>query len=175
MKVQMAGKMTVKEMTDKLAEVVSETIKKVTEENGETGIKSWDIHGADFTIKFELEGVEEAQVLTVEHYAGQSEMFTWLVNMDEDVALSNEDESMYDAWTTSLARGEELEFDKVDTLFDDTDLVLVNEETFSDLSKEIYTFKEKGNENKLVRVYQEGNLIQEYTLLAKDEAENITE
>lgn len=175
MKLQITGSLSLAELTKKIEEIVESTIDRVKSEDDSLNITGWGVREADVTIEFTIEGEEEAQVMTVEHHEGQSEMFTWLVNTDEDTEVSNQEESMIDDWTAAVARDEELQFPEIESKFSEHNLDYESEEKYNDLTKIVYNFNQFNSTDKLVRVYQSGRLIQEYKLTLPIETDNTTE
>lgn len=168
MKIKFTGNMTVKDVENKLQEVVDSTISKLKEGDTEVAIEGWELDEVEVQVKFKIEGVEEPQVLTIEHHEDQPEMFTWLVDMDKDQSLNNEEESLVDVWSASMAKGEAYDFEEIITEYGDDGLEEIDVEIYSDMSKKVYNIK--GTKDQLVRIYQYDKLVQEYRL--KDIEEN---
>lgn len=162
MKIKFTGKMTVAELENKLQEVLANTIDKLSDNDPDAVIEGWELDEVEVQVKFKIEGVDDPQILTVEHHKDQPEMFTWLVDMDEDRSLNNEEESLVDVWSASMAKGEPFEFEEIITEYGDDGLVEVDVEEYSDMSKKVYDIK--GTQDQLVRIYQHGKLVQEYRL-----------
>lgn len=170
MKITFTGKnINVDDLVNKLTEVIVTTSERLEKESkGKTVIESTGIVEADFTIKFKVEGMDEPQVLTVEHHKGQPEMYQWIVNMDEDTIANNELDSMFDDYTVAKAKGEELKFKEIESIYNDADLTEESSEVYSDMAKIIFNHKDGF---KVVRIYQDDKLIQEFKLIPKEDKE----
>ena len=165
MKVIVSGSINIDKLAEKLLEVAENTVAKVQAEQG-AKINGYSIHEAEVTFKFDVEGIEEPQVMTVEHHEGSHEVFTWLVDAEEDTASNNEDDSLYDAWSVAQAKGTDFAFNEVDSVYSIIDLEEIPElsESFGDMSKKVYEHKEGF---RVVQVRQNRKLIQEYKLIPK--------
>lgn len=164
MKVIITGALSPIDLAEKIAKVASETAHKLETEQG-VKFTDYQVHEAEVTIKYSIEGLDEPQVLTVEHHEGQPELFTWLLNAETDEKTSNEDESQYDEYTVAKAKGEDVKFKEIESIFDSEDLTFVSEEQFGDMVKETYNHMDG---SVVVLIKQDGKLIQEMTLTAKD-------
>lgn len=162
MKIKFTGNMTIKEVEDKLQEVVDSTSHKLADEGTDVAIEGWELDEVEVQVKFKIEGVDNPQVLTIEHHEGQPEMFTWLVDMDKDLSLNNEEESLVDVWSASMAKGEAYDFEEIITEYGDDGLEEIDVDIYSDMSKKVYNIK--GTKDQLVRIYQYDKLVQEYRL-----------
>lgn len=164
MKVIVKGELSVEQLAKKLIEVAEHTANKVEQDSEDkVSINAWKVHEAEVMFKFDVEGIDEPQIMTVEHHAGQSEALTWIIDTDTDTTATNEHESFIDTWTASQVKGEPLVFEEIESEYDDEGLVLEDTEQYADMSKEVYDFI--GSDDKLVRVYQEDKLVQEYKLI----------
>lgn len=166
MKVIVKGELNVEQLAKKLIEVAENTALKVEQDTG-AKINGYSVHEAEVTFKFNVEGMDEPQVMTVEHFKGQPELLTWIVDADADTTANNEDESLFDAWTVAQKEGTVLVFDEIKSEYDDNYLLLEDTEQYGDMSKEVYSFLE--GKDKLVRVYQEDRLVQEYKLISMED------
>ncbi|MCM3639664.1 hypothetical protein M4D68_00695 [Priestia aryabhattai] len=167
MKVIIKGMEITNEMlTNKLNEVADSTVERVMKETGAT-IENYSIKEAEITLQFMVEGMDEPQVLTVEHHEGQREMLTWVVDMDEETELSNEEESLFDKYSASIAKGEQMKFEEIKSEYNLIDLEEDKEmhEKYSDMEKKVYDHKDGF---KVVRVFYNKKLIQEYKLVPKE-------
>lgn len=166
MKVIVSGSINIDKLAEKLLEVAENTVAKIEAENG-AKINSYSIHEAEVTFKFDVEGIEEPQVMTVEHHEGHPEVFTWLVDADKGTEMSNEDDSLYDAWSVAQAMGEDMKFEEVQSIYSIVDLTEIPElsEAFGDMSKKVY---EHTGGFRVVQVRQDRKLIQEYKLVPKE-------
>lgn len=166
MKVIIKGMEITNEMlTNKLNEVADSTVEKVMSETGAT-IENYSIKEAEITMQFKVEGMDEPQVLTVEHHEGQREMLTWVVDMDEETEISNEEESLFDKYSASIAKGEEMKFEEIKSQYNLIDLEEDKKlhEKYSDMEKKVYDHKDG---YKVVKVFYNKKLIQEYKLVPK--------
>lgn len=166
MKVIVKGSINLDKLAQKLLEIADHTATKVMQDTG-TKINSFSVHEAEVTFKFDVEGVDEPQVMTVEHYEGKPEIFTWLVDAEADTTANNENESLFDAWTVAKAEGKELDFKEIESEYNEADIICEDSESYGDMTKDTYSIV--GSKDKLVRVYQGNKLIQEYRLVAKEE------
>lgn len=166
MKVIVSGSINIDKLAEKLLEVAENTVAKIEAENG-AKINSYSIHEAEVTFKFDVEGIEEPQVMTVEHHEGHPEVFTWLVDADKGTEMSNEEDSLYDAWSVAQAMGEDMKFEEVQSIYSIVDLTEIPElsEAFGDMSKKVY---EHTGGFRVVQVRQDRKLIQEYKLVPKE-------
>jgi hypothetical protein len=166
MKVQFIGELNVDLLARKLIEIAENTALRLEKEQN-VKINGYGIHEAEVTVKYDVEGMEEPQLLTVEHHKGQPEIFTWIVDVDKDETASNEKESMYDAWTVAKAQGKEHQFKEVKSVYNLIDLEEIPElsEDFGDMSKKVYSHKDGF---RVVKVFQNKKLIQEYKLIPKE-------
>jgi len=167
MKVTFVGEINVEVMTQKLVEIAQSTIERLEKEH-QAKINGHSIHEVDLQIKFDVEGMDEPQMLTVDHN-GVTEPFQWIVDLNEGKELTNEHESMFDEYSKAMAQGEEHQFKEVESLYNDADLLLEHTETFGDMKKEFYSVAQE--DYKVVRIYQAEKLIQEYKLLPRQGAE----
>lgn len=169
MQVQFIGKLNIDAVAKKLIEIAESTIERVEKENEGVKVNGFEVHDAEFTVKFNVEGISDPQVMTVEHHKGHPEMFKWIVNMDKDEAQNNEQESEFDAYTvTKVKEGKELEFKEIESQYNILDIDEIPElsETFGDMSKKVYEHKEGF---RVVQVRQNRRLIQEYKLIPKED------
>ena len=169
MKVTFVGELNVELLAKKLLEVIENTAIKVQTENEGVKIKGFGIHEADVTVKFDVEGMDDPQLLTVEHHQGHPEVLQWIVNVDEDTMASNEKESMYDEYTVAKANGQDLNFKEIESLYRLIDLEEESREEYSDMHKVVYNHVDGF---KVVKVFQHRKLIQEYKLVPKEETVN---
>ncbi|MED4619531.1 hypothetical protein [Priestia megaterium] len=169
MKLILKGQIDKDTLIKKIEEVAESTIERVEQETG-AKITGHEIHEAEVTVKVLVEGMDEPQVLTVEHHEGQKEMLTWVVDVDEETVLNNEEESLFDEYTVAKAQGKELEFKEVKTKYNLIDLTEDKSlaEEFSDMSKKVYDHKDGF---KVVKVFQNKKLVQEYKLVPKEVSE----
>lgn len=169
MKVQIIGEgLTINQVSEKLCDVIGDTISRFADDNkSEVNVEGFGVVEAEFTVKFKVEGIDEPQVMTVEHHKGSPEMFTWVVDMDKDSAVSNEDNSIFDEFTVAKSQGQELNFKEVESLYNIIDLEEIPEltEEYSDMSKKVYVHKDA---YRVVQVRQHRKLIQEYKLTPKE-------
>lgn len=167
MKVIVKGSLTVTELAKQIIEIAGETVKKVQIENEGVLIKDCNVAEAEVTFKFDIEGQDEPQLMTVTHHEGASEVFTWLVDVDRDKQVSttnNQDKSLYDPYSVATAQGKDFDFKEIQSEFSDVQLEQESTEEFGDMKKIMYDMEDG---KKLVRVYHKGKLIQEYTLVPK--------
>lgn len=173
MEVQFTGNVRGKDFEDKIVskldEIVVGTAERLMDEQEGLRIKEGVISGATFTIAYDVEGMEESQLLTVEHHKGHPEVLKWVVDLDAGESSSNEEASAYDDYTVAAAYGMEKEFEEVETLYDAPDLVFVEEENFGNMDKVTLQHKDGFL---VIRVYQNKKLIQEYKATPKDPAED---
>lgn len=173
MKVQFIGKdIQAGEMVAKLQAVIAETLAKFAEDTeSEVAVTAQGIVEAEFTIKFNVDGEELPQIMTVEHHPGSPEMFTWIVDMDKESTITNEESSMFDDFTVATAKGKEFNFKEVESVYSIIDLEEIPEltETYTDMSKKVYEHKDG---YRVVQVRQHKKLIQEYRLIPAEVAEN---
>lgn len=165
MKVIISGAVNPQDLVDKLTKVAEETAEKLSKEQG-VEFKGFKVHEAEITVKYDIEGVDEPQVLTVEHHEGYPELFTWLLNVDTETQSSNEDESQYDEYTVAKSKGEDIQFKEIESKFDSEDLTVETVEEYGDMAKETYYHVVDGS--KVMQIKQDGKLIQELTLTPKD-------
>jgi len=170
MRVTFVGKLDVNEMLSKLNEIAESTINRMIAESAdEVSISGFEIHDAEFTVKFNVEGMEDAQVMTVEHHEGYPEMFKWIVNADTDETTSNEEESEFDAYTVAKVKtGKEPEFKEIESIYNIMDIDEISDlsEVYSNMSKKVYEHKDGF---KVVQVRQNRRLVQEYKLIPQKE------
>jgi hypothetical protein len=166
MKVTFIGELNTDIIAKKLMEVTESTIQRLEKEHA-VKIKGTHIHEADISVKFDVEGMAEPQMLTVNHH-GMTEPFQWIVDVDKDTEINNQEKSMFDDWTVSKAQGVEHEFKEVKSDYNIIDLDEESSEEFGDMSKKIYKHKEGF---KVVKVFQNKKLIQEYKLIPKEVTE----
>lgn len=152
-------------IVDKLGEIVDTTIARIEAENEGTVIKGAVVTEATFTIGLHIEGIEEPQLVTVEHYKGHPEVFKWVIDLDKDEQLNNEESSVFDAWSVATAKGEAKEFEEIKSIYDPTELSFEVEENFGDMDKVTLNHVDG---YKVVKVYQNKKLIQEYRLTPKE-------
>ncbi|MGE6629645.1 hypothetical protein [Bacillus sp. NPDC077027] len=163
MKVTIVGEMNVDLLAKKLLEVVENTAIKVQTEAEDAKINSWSITEADVLVKFNIDGVDEPQFLTVEHHKGHPELLHWVADVSKDELSSNEDESMFDEWTVSKSQGQDLQFKEVKSVYNADDFTGVeSSEDFGDMQKDVINHKDGF---KVVQVFQNDKLIQEYKLI----------
>lgn len=167
MKVQFIGNVAGEDFEDvliaKLDEVLVTTAEKLQEDKG-ANVESVIITEAEFTVGLKIEGIEEPQLLSVEHHEGQPEMFKWVVDLDNGKEENNEEESFVDEWTASMQQGKEKEFATIESVYDAGDLTLDEKETVGNMDKVTLNHKDGF---KVVKVYQNDKLIQEYKLTPK--------
>jgi hypothetical protein len=168
MKVQFVGKLNIDAVAKKLVEIADSTIERIEKEQEGVNITGFEVHDAEFTVKLNVEGMDEPQVLTVEHHKGAPEMFKWIVNPETDEANSNEDESEFDAYTVAKAQGKEMEFKEIGSIYGILDLEEITElsEVYGNMSKKVYEHKDGF---RVVQVRQNRKLIQEYKLIPKED------
>lgn len=164
MKVIVSGGTTLEGLVEKLEEVVQSTVVKMGLQS-DLNITGYEVHEAEVTFKFKVEGMEETQLMTVEHHEGYPELFTWLVNVSDEVETSNEEESMYDEFTVNAAQGKEMEFQEIESLYNMEDMVAVESEEYSDMKKITYQHEEGFS---VIQIMQGEKLIQEIKLTPKD-------
>lgn len=172
MKVQITGNnLDIEDVWYKLNEVIDHTISKAQAENKGLFIEGTELVDAEFTVKFKVEGIDEPQVMTVEHHKGTPEIFQWVIDMDNDTEASNKEESMFDAWTASKVQGKDLTFEEINSIYDIMDIDEIPEltEEYSDMSKKVYQHKDGF---RVVQVRQKRRLIQEYKLIPKEDTES---
>lgn len=168
MKVQIIGTdLTIGQVTEKLSDVIHNTIEKVESEQG-VKINSFGIVDSETTIKLHVEGMDEPQLITVEHHKGFPEMFKWIVNVDKDEANSNEEESEFDEYSVAKSNGEEKQFAEIESVYSIVDLqeIVDLSESYGNMSKKVY---EHTDGFKVVQVRQNRRLIQEYKLIPKED------
>jgi hypothetical protein len=167
MKVEFVGKLNIDAVAKKLIEIADSTAERVQSENEGVKINGFEVHDAEFTVKYHVEGIDEPQILTVEHHQGSPEMFKWIVNADKDETVNNEDESEFDAYTVAKAQGKEMEFAEIDSIYNIVDLTEIPEltEDYGSMSKKVY---EHTDGYRVVQVRQNRKLIQEYKLIPKE-------
>ncbi|MEH7117245.1 hypothetical protein V7128_07460 [Neobacillus vireti] len=164
MKVTFVGELNIDIIAKKLLEVTESTIQRLEKEHG-VKINGTKIHEADFSVKFDVEGMDEPQMLTVNHH-GMAEPFQWIVDMDENTEINNQEKSMFDEYTVKKYQGVEHEFKEVKSEYKKKDLTKESSEEFGDMSKVVYQHKDGF---KVVQVFQNKKLIQEYKLIPKKE------
>lgn len=167
--VQFVGKLNAETLMEQLNDIVMNTAEKAMQENGGTAtIHGAEIHDAEFTVKFQVEGMAEPQILTVEHHQGQPEMFKWIVNAETLESSSNKDESEFDEYTVAKAKGIEKEFIEIDSIYSILDLQETVDlaDNYGNMSKKVYEHIEGF---KVVQVRQNRKLIQEYKLIPKED------
>lgn len=172
MKVEFIGKLNIDTVAKKLVEIADSTIERVVKESeGTAKVNGFEVHDAEFTIKFNVEGIDEPQVMTVEHHLGQPEMFKWIVNVDKDESSTNELKSEFDAWSVAKAQGKEVVFEEIESLYNTLEAEEITEftEDYGSMSKIMY---EHQDGYRFVQVKQHGKLIQEYKLIPKEEKVN---
>lgn len=150
---------------EKLEDIVDSTIERLQHENEGTVIESTVITGATFNIALNIKGVEEPQVLTVEHHEGHPEVFKWVVDLDADETLNNEKSSLYDDWTVAAAEGKEHLFTEIKSVYDHADLTLDKQVDYGTMSE---VTLDHVDGYKVVKIYQHGKLIQEYKLIPQE-------
>lgn len=168
MKVQIIGTdLNLKQVTEKLSDVIMNTIQKVEAEQG-VNITGFSIVDSETTIKLKVEGMDEPQLLTVEHHKGFPEMFKWIVNVDKDEANSNEEESEFDEYSVAKSNGEEKQFAEIESVYSIVDLqeIVDLSETYGNMSKKVYEHKDGF---RVVQLRQNRRLIQEYKLVPKED------
>lgn len=176
MEIEIIGNVDTIDFEEKIVEALDEVMTSTADRlQKEQGIK---ITGAEFTkalftIGYFVEGMEDSQLLTVEHHTGVPEMFKWVVDLDKEERSHNEDVSAYDPWTVAMAKGEQKEFETVETIYvPEKDFIdEVQRDEYGDMSRVIY---EHTNGNRVVQVLQKGRLIQEYTLIPKEDGDGGT-
>lgn len=161
MKVTFVGEINIQRMAEKLVEIASSTVERLEKEHN-TKINGYSIHEADVQVKFDVEGADEPQMLTVNHH-GMTEPFQWIVDMDKETEINNEDQSMFDEYSVAKAKGQEKQFEEIKSIYNDADLELEDVEAFDNMSKKVYTVLNE--EYKVVKVFQDDRLIQEYKLI----------
>lgn len=154
-------------IVDKLDEIMTSTAERLMAEQ-DVKITGAVFTNAQFTLGFNIEGMEEPQLLTVEHHEGIPEMFKWVVDVDEDTKVSNEEKSAYDAWTVAKAKGEELEFEPVESLYNKADLKPTEQDVFGNMTRTVLSHKDGF---KVSQVRQNGHLIQEYKMVPRADAD----
>lgn len=169
MKIKFVGKLNVDMLASKLIEITESTIERLQKEQ-EADIEGYKIHEADITVKFDVKGMDEPQLLTIEHHKGHPEIFTWIVDVDKYEASNNEKESMFDDWTVAKAQGKEYQFKEIESVYNMEDLEEDESlyEVFGDMSKRVFNHKDGF---KVVQVFQNDKLIQEYKLVPKKKEE----
>lgn len=165
MKVIVKGQIKPQELAEKLIEVAQSTAERMEKENEGVKITGFDIHEAEVTVKYHVQGMDDPQVLTVEHHKGHPELLTWIVDMDEDTTANNEDESAFDEWSVAKAQGKEHQFAEIVSVYKDEDLTEESAEHYEDMSKVVYSHKEGF---KVAKIFQDGKLIQEIKLIPKE-------
>lgn len=165
MKIIITGEMSPMTLVDKIKQVAVETAQKLEAEQ-DVKLNGFKIHEAEVTVKYDIEGVDEPQVLTIEHHAGHPELFTWLLDAETGEKSSNEGESQYDEYTVAKSKGEDVQFKEIESIFNPEDLLLDNVEEFGDMAKETYNHVDG---SKVMQIRQGGKLIQEMTLIEKKE------
>lgn len=164
MKVITTGGASLSEIFAKLEEVAENSMKKMSEQT-DLKILGYEVHEAEVTFKFKVEGMEEPQLMTVEHHVGYPELFTWLVNMENEDTSTNEEESMYDDYTVSIAKGEEMQFEEIESLYEEDDLEEESVEEYGDMKKITYKHIDGF---KVMQIMQNDKVIQEVKLIPKD-------
>lgn len=160
MKVIISGSYDIKALAEKLVEVADNTALKVQKDNPGVEINGYTVADAEVTFKFDIEGYEEDQILTVTHdEALGSEVLTWIIN--EEGESNNEEQSLYDEYSRSLAKGKELEFKEVGSEYADMELTALEVQELGSMCK-IRSVLPSGDQ--VVQVYQHDKLIQEYLL-----------
>lgn len=174
MKVTFIGELNIEQLAKKLIEVADSTALRVEQENEGVKITGYELHDAEVTVKFNVEGMEEPQVLTVEHHKGHPEMLTWIVDMDNEKESSNEDESQFDAYTVAKVKdGKEPEFKEIESIYNIKDLTEIEEltESYGNMSKKVYEHTEG---YRVAQIRQNKKLVQEVKLIPKETKEEQT-
>lgn len=168
MKVQIIGNVPMVDLEEqivkRLEDIVVATADRLYMEKS-VQVNDLFITNAEFTVALSIEGQAEPQLLTVEHHEGHPEIFKWVVDIDKEEAHSNEEQSEFDEWTVSVIDGEEKKFKPVKSVYDQAELQLEDKEEYGNMAK--LTFVHDSG-FKVVKVYQDGNLIQEYKLTPKE-------
>lgn len=76
---------------------------------------------------------------------------------------------MFDQYTVAKAQGQEHEFEEIESAYDDIILELEKSETYDDMERKVYSVINE--EYKVVRVIQQGNLIQEIKLVPRKDVQ----
>ncbi|MEC1647617.1 hypothetical protein [Bacillus halotolerans] len=163
MKVTFIGDIDTKLMVSKLDEIATSTIERIEKEQG-VKINGYSLHGADLLAKVNVEGVDEPQLLTVDHH-GMTEPFQWIVDMDKETHVNNQEESMFDQYTVAKAQGQEHELEEIESAYGDIILELEKSETYEGMERKVYSVINE--DYKVVRVYQQGKLIQKIKLVPR--------
>lgn len=163
MEVQFLGNVEEHDFTDvivdRLGEIVDSTVERIMAENDGVVITGAVVTEATFTVGLHIVGIEEPQLVTVEHHKGHPEVFKWVIDLDEGVDVSNKDVSMFDSWSVSAANGDEQEFTEIESQYDPVALTFESEENFKDMDR-VTLLHEDGF--KVIKVYQHKHLVQEY-------------
>ncbi|MFG3611477.1 hypothetical protein [Rummeliibacillus stabekisii] len=162
MKIIVKGITDIKELASKLEGVANTTALMLERDNPDVKINGFSVVEAEVSVKYDIEGYDEPQMITVNHGAG-SEIFTWVVDGNE--TENNKDESLFDDACKAIMRGEKPEFKEVQSEFKYDDLLLESSDKFLGMRKDLFTHKDGF---KVVQVFQEGKLIQEYILRPKE-------
>lgn len=160
-----AQKETMESISNRLEDIVENTVARLEKEQG-VEIEDVVIEDVEYMLGLKVKGMEEVQFLSVEHHEGVPEVFMWVVDAEEGTAESNNEASFYDSWSVAKMQGLEQEFKTINSIFTDHDLGHLNTETFGNMEK--HTFEHVGGYN-VVRVYQDGRLVQEFKVLPKEE------
>lgn len=169
MEIQILGKVDVNDIEaiilSRLDEVLISTAERIEAENEGVKINGAVLTEATFTFGYEIEGIEEPQLVTVEHHEGHPEVFKWVIDLDNEEQLNNEESSVFDDWSVATANGEAEDFAEITSVYDPVNLSYESEENFGDMDKVTLNHVDG---YKVVKVYQKKRLVQEYKLTPKE-------
>ncbi|WP_304427674.1 hypothetical protein [Romboutsia ilealis] len=122
----------------------------------------------DFTcdIVFDIEGKE--QKMTVNH-DGLDEVFTVAIKLDKkgniDYSVDNTEKSFIDDYVRSEMTGQEIKYERIESMYNDTDLEYLESNEIGDIQEKIYKLKDSSNN--VVRYYKCKDLVGEVELKNK--------
>lgn len=158
---------SVSNMKDKLQEVIRTTILNLQRDQ-DVEIEEATITEVQFTVGVVPEGGDEPQVLTVEHHEGFPEMFEWIVDLSEGKEATNKDKSFQSEQQVAMAKGIHQHFKEIESVYNEDDLKATSEQQAGDMAQVTYDHTDGFQ---VVRIYQEGRLVQEYKL--SEQAEDV--
>lgn len=152
------GNSSLESITEQFKEIVSGTIGSLKRDK-DVDVESAHATEIEFTVALNVKGQEDPVYLNVEHHEGFPETFTWEYDMETQDKSNNEYESLISEENINLAQGKEVEFQEINSLYDEQDLHLEKENRAGDMLERIFTHNETGEV--VVQYYQQDRLVQE--------------